>query len=262
MAIFNHEFEWHHVFIKPYIFLNSTQLMKLDGLQPSCAICKARTTSVFNVLDGEQLAELSAHKSCAQYKKGQIIFNEQGLPLGLFCVTSGKIKLSKTGFDGKEQILRLSKAGDVLGYRALLSNERYHCSAVAVEDSLVCVIDKHYFVNAAQQNNKLLFELVRKMGTDLKVAEDHIVSMSQKNVRERMAEALLFIKATYGFAEDGQTINVVLSREEIADFVGTSTETAIRLLSEFNHDKIIELVGKKIKLLNLDRLIKTANLND
>ncbi|TAD87154.1 MAG: Crp/Fnr family transcriptional regulator [Bacteroidetes bacterium] len=236
--------------------------MRLDGVHVGCEQCKVRMQSVFNALNTEELQELTQHKSCAQYKKGQVIFNEQGLPLGLFCVNSGKIKLSKTGFDGKEQILRLSKAGDVLGYRALLANERYHCSAVAVEDSMICVIDKGYFLDSTKQNNKLLFEMVRKMSSDLKTAEDHIVSLSQKNVRERMAEALLFIKATYGFAEDGQTLNVVLSREEIADFVGTSTETAIRLLSEFNHDKIIELVGKKIKLVNLDKLIKTANLND
>lgn len=88
----------------------------------------------------------------------------------------------------------------------------------------------------------------------------HIVSLSQKNVRERMAEALLFFKATYGFEPDGQTLNVQFSREEIADFVGTSTESAIRLLSEFNHDKFIELKGKKIKIINLDKLVRTANL--
>jgi CRP/FNR family transcriptional regulator, polysaccharide utilization system transcription regulator len=244
----------------PTFFLR--KIMKSDFFQPECTFCKARMNSVFGSLSQDEAAALNEHKSCAQYKKGQIIFNAQGLPLGLYCVNRGKIKLSKTGFDGKEQILRLAKTGDVLGYRALLVNERYHCSAVAVEDSWVCVIDKQYFVDTVKQNNKLLFEIVRKMSNDLKVAEDHMVSLSQKNVRERVAEALLFIKATYGFTDDGQTLNVVLSREEIADFVGTSTETAIRLLSEFNHGKIIELSGKKIKLLNLSQLIKTANIDD
>jgi CRP/FNR family transcriptional regulator len=100
------------------------------------------------------------------------------------------------------------------------------------------------------------------MSRDLKEAEDHIVSLSQKNVRERMAEALLFLKATYGLEEDQQTIMVNLSREEIADYVGTSTESCIRLLSEFNHDKIIALQGKKIKILNLPQLIQTANIED
>jgi CRP/FNR family transcriptional regulator len=184
------------------------------------------------------------------------------MPNGLFCVNSGKIKLSTLGFDGKEQILRLAKSGDVIGYRALLANERYHCSAVALEDCSICIIDKKYFQQCIENNHKLLFEMVKKISSDLKTAEEHIVSLSQKNVRERVAEALLFIKATYGLMDDEQTINVSLSREEIADYVGTATETAIRLLSEFNQDKIIELSGKKIKIINLQKLIKTANLND
>jgi CRP-like cAMP-binding protein len=115
--------------------------------------------SVFDVLDEPQLLELALNKSCANYKKGQYIFNENGLPQGLFCVNQGKIKLSKTGFDGKEQILRLAKTGDVLGYRALLSNERYHCSAIAVEDSSICIIDKSFFRQSVNSNHKLLFEM-------------------------------------------------------------------------------------------------------
>jgi len=217
---------------------------------------------VFDVLEGEQLTELAKHKSCSSYKKGQYVFNENCLPQGLFCVNSGKIKLSTTGFDGKEQILRLAKSGDVLGYRALISSERYSSSAVALEDCSICIIDKDYFNSSIVTNNKLLFELVKKISNDLKIAEEQIVSLSQKNVRERMAEALLFLKATYGLAADNATLNVSLSREEIADYVGTSTESAIRLLSEFNIDKIIELTGKKIKILNLPSLIKTANLHD
>ncbi|MEY4875713.1 MAG: hypothetical protein RL708_862 [Bacteroidota bacterium] len=228
----------------------------------TCQFCNARTHSVFNVLDNEQVAELNQNKSCSSYKKGQIIFNENAMPNGLYCVNLGKIKLSTLGFDGKEQILRLAKSGDVLGYRALLANERYHCSAVALEDCSICIIDKKYFQQSIENNHKLLFEMVKKISSDLKTAEEHIVSLSQKNVRERVAEALLFLKATYGLMDDEQTINVSLSREEIADYVGTATETAIRLLSEFNQDKIIELSGKKIKIINLQKLIKTANLND
>lgn len=229
---------------------------------PQCLYCNSRMHSVFSALDKEQLQTLTLHKSCAVFKKGQYVFNEQGLPQGLFCVNNGKIKLSTIGFDGKEQILRLVKSGDVLGYRALISNQRYHCSAVAIEDSSICIIDKNFFYQSIENNNKLLLEIARKLSNDLKTAEEHIVSLSQKNVRERTAEALLFLKATYGFTTDGQTINITLSREEIADYVGTSTESAIRLLSEFNHEKIIEISGKKIKIINLSKLIKTASLND
>lgn len=226
-----------------------------------CAFCASRTDSVFDVLDKEQQTELHAHKSCIHYKKGQYIFTENGFPQGLYCINSGKIKLSAQGLDGKEQILRLAKNGDAVGYRSLLANERYHCSAVALEDSNICFIPKEYFMGMVNNNHRLCFEIMRKMSFDLKTAEKHIMTLSQKNVRERMAEALLFFKATYGFEEDEQTLAVTLSREEIADYVGTSTESAIRLLSEFNHDKLIELSGKKIKLLNLPELLSTANLD-
>lgn len=226
-----------------------------------CLQCAQKFHSVFNMLSDGELAKLSQYKTCSFYKKGQYIFTENSNPHYLFCIHSGKIKLSNTGYDGKEQILRLVKSGDILGYRALMTNERYHCSAVALEDCSICSIDKQYFLDLVKRDNKLLFEVVRRISNDLKTAEEHIVSLSQKNVRERIAEALLFLKATYGFADDGQTLNITLSREEIADYVGTSTETAIRLLSEFNQDKLIELSGRKIKILNLDKLIKTAKLD-
>lgn len=234
---------------------------KTPSIHNDCTHCNAKVHSIFHTLDLDQLKELNEHKSCAIYKKGQYIFTENGIPQGLYCVNFGKVKLTTIGVDGKEQILRLSREGDVLGYRSLISNERYHCSAIALDNCSICIIDKTYFHELIKSNSKLLFEIVKKMSNDLKMAEEHIVSLSQKNVRERMAEALLFIKTVYGFAEDGKTINVSLTREEIADYVGTSTESAIRLLSEFNQDKLIELSGRKIQILNLPKLIMTANLD-
>lgn len=236
--------------------------MNLSGqlLSRVCEDCKLSNNSLFSHLSSEDMLEMSKHKSCSSARKGQIIFSENGLPMGLFCINSGKIKLSTTGPDGKEQILRLHKEGDILGYRALVSNDRYHATATAIEDVDFCFIEKDYFMNLVFTNARLCVAVFKILCEDLKGAEEHIVSLSQKNVRERMAEALLFFKATYGFEPDGQTINVQFSREEIADFVGTSTESAIRLLSEFNHDKIIELKGKKIRIINSDKLIRTANL--
>ena len=230
--------------------------------ETGCHHCNVRMKSVFNVLEGDHLSEMSMHKSCNIYKKGQYVFSENGIPHGLYCINSGKIKIATTGYDGKEQILRLAKSGDIVGYRALLSNERYASSAITLEDASICLIEKDFFFKSMETSPKLMFEVVKKMSRDLKEAEGHIVSLSQKNVRERMAEALLFLKATYGLEEDQQTIMVNLSREEIADYVGTSTESCIRLLSEFNHDKIIALQGKKIKILNLPQLIQTANIED
>jgi CRP-like cAMP-binding protein len=154
----------------------------------------------------------------------------------------------------------LVKDKDMLGYRALVSNDRYHATATALENVAFCFIEREFFINLVFSNPKICTAIFKRLCDDLKSAEEHIVSLSQKNVRERMAEALLFFKETYGYEADGETLNVQFSREEIADFVGTSTESAIRLLSEFNHDKIIELKGKRIKIANLNKLTRTANL--
>lgn len=225
-----------------------------------CQECTLRGHSVFSILSDEQVSDLNDHKACTVYRKGQYLFTENGRPMGLFCVHSGKIKLTTIGLDGKEQIMRLAKDGDVIGYRALLTDERYRLSAIALEDCAVCLIEKDFFLELSAKEPKLNQRIFKLISNDLKKAEEHIVSLSQKNVRERMAEALLFLKATYGFEDDGITINVRLSREELADYIGTATESVIRLLSEFNTAGIIELEGKKIRIRDNDRLIRTANI--
>lgn len=227
----------------------------------TCEDCLTKSISVFRHLSDDQLNNIGQQKSCMLFKKGQYIFSEQSYPLGLYCISSGKIKLSALGLDGKEQILRFAKNGNIVGYRSLLCNEAYHCSAIAIEDTSICFIPKDVFFKLIVQNPALSLEIMQLLGNDLKDAEDHIVSLSQKNVRERVAEALLFFKAVYGLENDQKTIQIKLSREEIADYVGTSTETAIRFLSEFNADGIIQTEGKKIKILNLNKLIQTANLS-
>ena len=209
----------------------------------------------------EELAQFTASKSCMSFKKGQIIFNEGGHPLGIFCVNNGKVKVAHTGQDGKEQIIRMAKQGDMLGYRAMLSAERYNASAVALDDTEVCFIPRDTFFTVLKSSQHLSLEVIKLLATELRKAENNMTDLAQKPVRERTAEALLFLKETYGFEEDGATINVVLSREDIANLVGTATETAIRLLSEFKHDRIVEFVGKKIKILDMKKLVRTANID-
>jgi CRP/FNR family transcriptional regulator len=154
------------------------------------------------------------------------------------------------------------KSGDVLGYRALLSGDRYSASAVALEDTQICFIPKELFINVLKLDQGLAFEMMKLLSDELHKAEVKLTHLAQKPIRERLAETLLFIKETYGFEADGITLNVRLSREEIANLVGTATESAIRLLSEFKKDGIVELDGKKIKILRQKELIKTANLQD
>jgi CRP/FNR family transcriptional regulator len=227
-----------------------------------CQACGSRSKSIFCELHSEEINALDTNKESTLYKKGQVIFNEGSRPRGLFCVNSGKIKVSKTGDEGKEHILHLAKAGDVMGYRAILSGDTYSCTATALEDSIICFVPRTHFFNMVEENGKLSMQVIKLLSEELKTAEKSITDLAQKPVRERLAEALLFLKETYGFEEDEKTINVKMTREELANVIGTATESAIRLLSEMNKERIIELDGKKIKILNLQSLVRTANLYD
>ncbi|HVZ25077.1 MAG TPA: Crp/Fnr family transcriptional regulator [Sediminibacterium sp.] len=228
----------------------------------TCQACAQRFNSVFCKAREEFVNQINEQKICNVYRKGQVLFNEGSYPFGVYCINEGKIKLSHSGDDGKEQIIRLLRAGDVLGYRALLSGERYSASAVALEDTQVCFIPKELFVHALKHDAGLSFEMMKRLSDELHRAEIKLTNLAQKPIRERLAETLLFIKETYGFEEDGQTLNVRLSREEIANLVGTATESAIRLLSEFKKDGMVDLDGKKIKILKPKELLRTANVQD
>lgn len=228
----------------------------------ACNACEVRFNSVLSKAKREHIQEINMHKVCNVYKKGQTIFHEGAHPFGIYCVNSGKIKLSHLGDDGKEQITRLLKEGDITGYRALLSGDRYAASAIVLEDAHVCFIPKELFIAILKEDAGLAFEIMKLLSDELHRAELQLTHLAQKPVRERLAETLLFIKETYGYEEDGVTLNIRFSREEIANLVGTATESTIRLLSEFKRDGMVELEGKKIKILRPKDLIRTANLQD
>lgn len=228
----------------------------------SCDECPTAQSSIFCVLNKIELADISENKSFIFFKKGQIIFFEGNNPQGLYCIFSGKVKIHKLGYDGNDQILRLAKKGNVIGYRALLSNDNYNASATAIEDSLVCYFPKSVYQCHIAGNQKLAFQIIKLLSSDLKAAEIKAMNLVQKHVRERVAETLLLLKDFFGVEEDNATINTILTRESIGNISGTTTETAIRILSDFNKSKVVELVGKKIKILNLKELISIANLTE
>jgi CRP/FNR family transcriptional regulator len=236
--------------------------MSFEHQPLDCKNCVKRFNSLFCKAENDSVDQINDEKVCTNYKKGQNIFHEGMRPQGVYCVNFGKIKVAKIGDDGKEQILRLVKAGDLLGYRSLLGEERYYASAVAMEESGICFIPKDLFMGILQKDGVLSMEMMRLLSEDLRKAEQSITHLAQKPVRERLAEALLFIKETYGYEEDQQTIGLRISREELANLVGTATETVIRLLSEFKSDGMISLDGKKIKILSADALVKTARIED
>lgn len=229
---------------------------------PVCETCKARLDSIFGILSHEEIEALSVQKHCSYFQKGQTIFAEGNHPIGLFCINKGKVKISQSGFEGKEQIMRLAKDGDILGYRALISGEAYSATATVIEDSKICLIPKNVLFGMLQTNSEITSRIMKLLATDLREAENKITNLAQKPVIERLAEVLLMLKEYYGYEEDESSLNITITREEIANIVGTATETAIRLLSELKKEGIIDLDGKRIKINKSESLIKLANLYD
>ncbi|MGZ5244892.1 MAG: Crp/Fnr family transcriptional regulator [Bacteroidia bacterium] len=229
---------------------------------PNCGTCEVRCSSIFNELGKDELHIIDDIKDASLCRKGQTIFHEGSNPKGLFIVYQGKVKISKLGSNAREQIVRLAKPGDILGYRSLLGNEKYYASAVALEDSVICFIPRQQLFMLLEKYPNLSVKLLKLLSHDLASAERKMVEMVQKPVRERVAEALLLLKEVYGFEEDNKTLNIILTREDIGNLVGTTTETTIRILSDLKEENIIVFDKKKIVIQNLPKLVRESHIND
>lgn len=234
------------------------------NISESCEICKychARRNSIFDCLDEQEIDFLMKEQTDLSYKYGDLIFKEKQTPSGIYIITKGKIKISKSGFEGREQIVRFAKEGDLIGYRSLLSNEKYTCSAFSISETNICFLSKELVFKLIEKNIQLAFRFINLLAIDVRISEEKMMHMAQKTVRERVAEAILVLKEIYGFEADGNTVNIALKRDEIAGIAGTVRETATRFLLELNSDNIISVEGKKIKILNLKKLELCANPN-
>lgn len=216
--------------------------------------------SIFFSLPDEDKNSIRHNLSVSNYKKGDIIYKEGDKPPGLLCLASGKVKIFKEGVGGREQIVRMVKPYGFIGYRALFAAENYNGSAVAIEDLIICTIDKESLFKVLRTNNNLAMDIIRKMASELGFSNTRTVSLTQKHIRGRLAESLLFLKDTYGFEEDNLTIKVYLSREDLANLSNMTTSNAIRTLSTFAGEDVIELDGRKIKILDLKRLERISEL--
>ena len=193
------------------------------------------------------------------YKRGAIIYNEGNRINGTYIVCNGILKIYKTGFDGKEQIIRFAKGGDLIAFRSVISDEPACTSARVVQDSLLCYISGETLTSLLKSNSEFSMSLMKLTCKELGESNKFLTDLAQKTVRERLAEILLLLMDTFDLDEEG-TLKISLTREELANMVGTATESVIRLLSEFRSDRLIELNGRKIKLLNIPKLIKIGNV--
>lgn len=227
-----------------------------------CDNCVSRDEGIFCELGLPELSEISHHKITNVYKKGQTLFVQGNHPFGLYCISKGNIKLTKVGSDGKETIVRIVHAGDILGHRSLFTDDNYSATATALEETEVCFIDKKFILKVIQNNPTVALNIINKLSRDMGVAEKKLTSLHQKNVRERLAELILSLKASHGVKVDGRwKIDLKLTREEMATMIGTANETLIRFMTEFKEANIIEQEGKTIYIKDEEELLNWANLN-
>lgn len=193
---------------------------------------------------------LDARKTTRTYRKGDVIFREGQQPVGLFSILSGKVKLYKTGDEGREQIVRLARSGDVIGYRAMAAQEPYFATASALETSKVVLIPIDEIQRMLETSGSLALFMIRQLSQDLKEAEAKMLDLAQKPVKDRLMETLLLLRETYGVM-DGVPglIHVELTREELASMVGTATETLIRAIHDLKEEGKVETVGRRIRII-------------
>ena len=209
---------------------------------------------MFSELSREQIASLKLQEIDNSYKKGEVLFSEGGYPKALYVVYKGIVKIHKYGVNGKEQITRLASAGDLIGYRSLLNNESYTASATAVEETKLFKIPSEAFFNLLKENSDFSMKVSQMLANDLRQSEKQVVDMAQKSVREKIAEALLLLSNKFGVNENTNALNSILTRKEIGDIAGVTTESAIRTISDFNKEEILEIEGKRILIKDLSKL--------
>ncbi|MCI1648596.1 MAG: Crp/Fnr family transcriptional regulator [Bacteroides sp.] len=211
-------------------------------------------------LNEEQREFLANNFILQNYKKNEILYCEGETPKYLMCLLSGKVKIYKDGVGGRSQIIRMIKPVEYFGYRAYFAKEDYVTAAAAFEPSIVCLIPMNAITTLVAQNNNLSLFFVKQLSVDLGIADERTVNLTQKHIRGRLAESLLVLKESYGLEEDGSTLSIYLSREDLANLSNMTTSNAIRTLSNFATERLITIDGRKIKIIDEEKLKRISKI--
>ncbi|MBP5259780.1 MAG: Crp/Fnr family transcriptional regulator [Paludibacteraceae bacterium] len=209
----------------------------------------------WNLLSDSELNYMIEHSAIRHVKKNGYIYGEGEQPTHLIIVLSGKVKIFKTGMGGRNQIVRFIKADQLLGYRAMFAGEKYVTTATAFEPSIVLEVPEAVVRRLIHDNPDLSFAFIHFLSVDLGIADARSVVLTQSHVRGRLAESLLHLKDNFGLEADGSgTLAVTLSREDLASLSNMTTSNAIRTLAQLSKEGILEVKGRKIRILDEDRL--------
>ena len=211
-------------------------------------------------LTEEQRILLAQNFTIQKYKKNETIYCEGETPTHLMCLLTGKVKIYKDGVGGRSQIIRVIKRHEYFAYRAYFAEEDYVTAAAAFEPCTICLIPMPTIISLIQENAELAMFFIRQLSIDLGISDERTVSLTQKHIRGRLAESLLFLKDTYGVEEDQCTLSIYLSREDLANLSNMTTSNAIRTLSQFATERLITIDGRKIKIIEEEKLKKISKI--
>ena len=219
-----------------------------------------KTESILAALSPEDFELLTLNQTEQVYRKGEIIFREGAYPSGIYYLTRGKAKKYKIDGDGKEQIIYVANTGELIGYHAILSEDRYPDSAAALEESSISFIPKDDFLMVLQQSDTLSKRLLKTLSHEFAVLINGLTLFGQHSVRERLALQLIVLREKYKVDfQPGMPVEINMSRDDLAGLVGTVRENVVRILTEFKQEEILKTQGRKIIILNVNKLVEIAN---
>lgn len=217
--------------------------------------------SLWSILTPEQQNFLYDQLMFRHYKKGETIYEENEEPTHLMCIMSGCAKIFRKGYISRPQILRLLLPGDYFGYRAYFTQGRYITNASPIEDSYICLIPLKCVNKITQDNNRVANLFIEMLAKDLGQSDLRSIFLTQSHISGRMAETLLYLKNAYGTNPDTHALRVNLAREDLASLSNMTTSNAIRTLNAFDDERLIQLNGRNITILNETKLAKLAQNN-
>jgi CRP-like cAMP-binding protein len=216
--------------------------------------------SILLNLPEEDLRMLSTHQSEQVYKKGEIIFREGAYPAGIFFIKSGKAKKYKLDTSGREQIIYVANKGELIGFHAVLAEGRYPDSAAALEESTLFFIPREDFLKTLDQSPLLMRHLLKTISHEFGVLINSVALFAHRSVRERLALQLVVLREKYKENyQPGMPVHINMSRDDLANLVGTARENVVRILAEFKEKGIVETKGRIIIVNDVKKLVELAN---
>jgi CRP/FNR family transcriptional regulator, polysaccharide utilization system transcription regulator len=216
--------------------------------------------SVWDVLTPDERQFVSNNYTVHYFKKNEMIHYEGDHPSYMMILASGKLKVFKDGVGSRSQIIRMLKPGEFFSYRCIIANDSYSTNVMAFEASTVYMIKADMFISILRHNNAFCYRFLEEIATDLAASDARTVNLTQKHIRGRLAEALLQLQIKYGLEEDGATISIYLSREDLANLSNMTTSNAIRTLANFVNEHVIAMDGRKLKIIDAEKLRKISKM--